>query len=66
MRNIRCVWCNAKITTKDEVGLNLKILGSGSPDYYCMDCLSEYLGCTVQDLEDKIEQFKEEGCTLFG
>ena len=25
-----------------------------------MDCLAEYLGCTVEELLDKIEEFKEE------
>jgi len=30
-----------------------------------MDCLAEYLGCTVEELLDKIEEFKEEGCKLF-
>jgi len=30
-----------------------------------MECLADYLGCTVDELLDKIEEFKEEGCTLF-
>lgn len=30
-----------------------------------IDCLAEYLDCTVQELLDKIEEFKEEGCKLF-
>lgn len=30
-----------------------------------MDCLADYLGTTVEDLLDKIEEFKDEGCTLF-
>ena len=32
---------------------------------YRVDCLAEYLDCTVQELLDKIEEFKEEGCKLF-
>lgn len=32
---------------------------------YCIDCLAEYLGVTTDELRDKIEEFKEEGCTLF-
>ena len=27
--------------------------------------LADFLGCTVDDLLDKIEEFKDEGCTLF-
>ena len=34
-------------------------------NFYCLDCLAEYLDCTVQELLDKIEEFKEEGCKLF-
>ena len=30
-----------------------------------MDCQASYLGTTVEDLLEKIEEFKEEGCTLF-
>lgn len=33
--------------------------------FYCMDCLADYLEVSVQDLEDKIEIFKEQGCKLF-
>ena len=34
-------------------------------DYYCLDCLAEYLECSIEDLKIKIQEFKEEGCTLF-
>lgn len=30
-----------------------------------MLCLADYLGTTVGDLNEKIEEFKEEGCKLF-
>ena len=30
-----------------------------------MNCLAEFLGCTIDDLLDKIEEFKDEGCILF-
>lgn len=33
--------------------------------YYCLECLADYLGVTVQDILDKIEEFKEQGCKLF-
>ena len=32
---------------------------------YCMECLADYLEVSVEDLQDKIEEFKEEGCKLF-
>mgnify|MGYP000835597786 CR=1 FL=1 len=44
---------------------SMKWNGTDWINYYCMDCLADYLGCTVQDILDKIEEFKEEGCKLF-
>lgn len=41
------------------------MLGKDITNFYCMDCLADYLGCTVDELLEKIEEFKEEGCTLF-
>ena len=57
--------CGFKPLDKDTVGINKKLLGRNITNFYCMDCLADYLGCTVNDLLDKIEEFKAEGCTLF-
>lgn len=61
----RCAWCNREIKSKDVVGINLKLLGTDNTSFYCMEDLAEYCGCTVQDLENKIAEFKQDGCTLF-
>lgn len=60
-----CIACNKKKLDKDTIGINKKLLGKEITKFYCMDCLADYLGCTVEDLLEKIEEFKEEGCTLF-
>jgi len=62
---INCVACSKKDLEKDTIGINKKLLGKEVKSFYCMDCLADYQGCTVQDLLDKIEEFKEEDCTLF-
>lgn len=62
---IDCVICGKTHLDKDTIGINKKLLGEELDNYYCMDCLADYLGCTVQELLDKIEEFKEEGCKLF-
>lgn len=41
------------------------MLGKDITNFYCMDCLADYLGCTVDELLEKIEESKEAGCTLF-
>lgn len=61
---ITCCEC-AKALTKDEVALCKKLLGTDIEDFYCIDCLAEYLECTKIDLIIKIQEFKEQGCTLF-
>lgn len=62
---IDCIICGKENLDKDTIGINKKLLGKTVGNYYCMDCLAAYLECTVQELIDKIEEFKEEGCTLF-
>ena len=63
--NKNCVMCGKDHLNKDTIGINKKLLGEDIESYYCLDCLAEYLGCTVDELLDKIEEFKEEGCKLF-
>lgn len=65
MKTIKCVACYKEIVEKNTIGINKKLLGEDIKNFYCMDCLAEYLQCDVQDILDKIEQFKEEGCKLF-
>jgi uncharacterized protein YlaI len=63
--NNECIICGNLIDSKNVIGINKKLLGSNIKNFYCMDCLADYLEVTVDDLYDKIEEFKEEGCTLF-
>ena len=65
MKNVACKSCSKESLTKDEVGISKKLLGEGDDDVLCLDCLAAYLDCSVDDLLDKIEEFKDEGCVLF-
>ena len=60
-----CVSCGKPELSKDEIGINLKLLGEDVTNFYCLNCLSDYLEATVQEILDKIEEFKAEGCKLF-
>ena len=62
---IDCVICKKKNLDKDTIGINKKLWGEDIVNFYCMDCLANYLGVTVDELLEKIEQFKAEGCKLF-
>jgi uncharacterized protein YlaI len=66
MKIIDCISCGKKNLDKNTTGLNKKLLGMNIKNYYCMDCLAVYLDTTVEDLNEKIEEFKDEGCKLFG
>lgn len=66
-KNICCSFCGVDLT-KDECGINRKILEHDTKNkiWRCLMCLADYLECSKEELEDKIEEFKAEGCKLFG
>ncbi len=64
-QNVKCVSCFKENLEKDTIALNKKLLGKEVESFYCLPCLANYLNTTVDELLDKIEEFKEEGCTLF-
>lgn len=64
MKKRICCECN-KPLKKDEVALSKKLIDIDTENFYCLRCMAEYFGCEVEDLEIKIQEFKEEGCTLF-
>lgn len=60
----KCIVCG-KPLEKDWIALHKKLLDKKAKEYQCIDCLAETFCCEVSDLEIKIEEFKEAGCTLF-
>lgn len=42
-----------------------KLIDKKSATFYCIVCLADQLEVTPEELMAKVEQFKEEGCTLF-
>lgn len=64
MKSENCTSCK-KSLSRDEIGITKKLLGKDTKSFFCLSCLAEYLDCATDDLLLKIEEFKEEGCTLF-
>jgi uncharacterized protein YlaI len=62
---INCYICEKKDISKNEIGLTKKLMGNNSKKFYCISCLAEQLEVTTEELKDKIEEFKNEGCKLF-
>lgn len=64
MKKKQCCECG-EILKKDEIALSQKLIDIETEEFYCISCLAEYIGCTMEDLKIKIQEFKEQGCTLF-
>ena len=65
MKKIRtCTDCGRPIS-KDEIALSKKLIDVDTEAVYCISCMAESFGCTEDDLRAKIQEFKEQGCTLF-
>lgn len=59
-----CKYCGKKLK-KDWIALNKKLISKDLKDFACLSCLADDFDCEIEDLEIKIEEFKEEDCTLF-
>ena len=60
----RCFGCGG-MADKDAVGISKKLLGKDISKFFCLSCLAENIGVSVEDLIAKIEECKQEGCELF-
>ena len=61
----KCYVCGKSPLTKNEIGLTKKLIDKKTKVFYCISCLADYLEVTEEELNAKIEEFKDEGCTLF-
>ncbi len=64
MKKKTCCDCG-KALKKDEIALTQKLIDPDAEEFYCLPCMAEYIGCSEDDLQIKIQEFKEQGCTLF-
>jgi predicted nucleic-acid-binding Zn-ribbon protein len=64
-KTIKCFVCGKKNLSKNEIGLTKKLLDKDVKQYYCLNCFAEYLEVDTDFLLEKVEEFKEQGCTLF-
>lgn len=60
-----CYVCGKQNLNKNEIGITKKLLGKNEQRMFCISCLAEQLEVTEEELVDKINEFKEEGCKLF-
>ncbi len=64
MEKILCRKCRSLLTS-DEIAMTKKLINRGTEVFYCLDCLALAFDVEREDLERKILEFRESGCTLF-
>ena len=55
-----CIKCGKRLKMID-IGLHKKMINRGSKEFMCVDCLSEYIGVSKEDLLEKAEFFRKQG-----
>lgn len=65
-KRINCTFCDKDKLSKNEIGLNKKLIHRQIERMMCMTCLTSYLETTDEELQEMIEGFKKQGCALFG
>mgnify|MGYP003623578330 CR=1 FL=1 len=59
-----CTKCRQELTY-NEIGASKKFIMRDTRDFFCKACLANRFSISVADIDRKIIQFKEQGCTLF-
>lgn len=59
-----CIQCGKKLTY-NEIGAHKKFINRGSKEFLCRSCLAAKLDVSPERIDEKIEEFKAQGCTLF-
>ena len=59
-----CMNCGKELSF-NEIGAHKKFINRGSNEFLCKQCLADRLGVTAAQIDEKIEQFRQQGCTLF-
>lgn len=65
MESKKCYVCGKSPLSKDEIGITKKLIDKKTVNFYCLMCLAEYFEVEEEELLAKIDEFKNEGCTLF-
>jgi hypothetical protein len=59
-----CSQCERPLTG-DEISVYRKLVNREAASFLCKTCLAEYFGVTENKIDEKIRQFKRNGCLLF-
>ena len=65
-KQVNCAFCEHENLSKNEIGLNRKLIHRKVERMMCLTCMAEYFETTEEELKEMIELFKRQGCSLFG
>jgi len=65
-KQINCAYCDKEKLSKNDIGLNKKLIHRQIKRMMCLTCLAAYFETTEEELKEMIERFKRQGCALFG
>jgi transcription elongation factor Elf1 len=65
-KQINCAYCDKEKLSKNEIGLNKKLIHRQIERMMCLTCLAAYFEMTEEKLKEMIDRLKQQGCSLFG
>lgn len=65
-KQINCAYCDKEKLSKNEIGLNKKLIHRQIERMMCLTCMAEYFEISEEHLREIIERYKMQGCSLFG
>lgn len=65
-KQINCAYCDKEKLSQNEIGLNKKLIHRQIERMMCRACIAKYFEMKEVELQEMIEDFKRQGCKLFG
>lgn len=62
--HICCMVCKKELV-KDEKAIYYRLVNRSAKEFLCISCLSKYFKCNIEDINKRIVELKNMGCTLF-
>ena len=59
-----CIVCCRPVTS-DEMAMTRKLINRGAPQFLCLPCLARRFDAAEEELLERMQAFKDMGCTLF-
>jgi len=59
-----CMMCGRPVTS-DERAMTRKLINRGATQFLCIPCLARRFDAAEEEIYERMQTFKEMGCTLF-